>query len=98
MSDVANIANERARKYAESATRVYVLSRDEAVSAVARGKRTKAQAFAVCRRKYEGLRKDFFALKYIGGDQERAAAWVECGPDTLHYSLYRDWFSPEGAR
>lgn len=94
MSTVESISNERARKFAESSTRVYMLTYTEALADVQRGRRTKAQAFATCRRKYETVRKDFFALRNIGGDQERAAAWTECGPDAVHRALYRDWFCP----
>ncbi len=87
-------APDKARLYAESSARVYETTKADAMARVRLGRSTPAQAFAVCRRKIDGLRVSYFARKSDwGGGLGTDEAWKAFGPEASHAALYREWFA-----
>ena len=80
--------NPRAVLYAESCARVFHMTCDEARANVRLKRRTAAQAYATAKRKYDGLRRDYFAR--VGESTE--AAWTTVGPAASFAALYDDLF------
>jgi hypothetical protein len=88
---------DRARLWAESCARVFATTVDEARANVRLDRRSKSQAFADARRKYEALRKEYFAKRDAWGASEATEGhWATFGPAKAFTSLFEEFFPREG--
>lgn len=89
--------SDRARLWAESCARVFATTVDEARANVRLERRSKSQAFADARRKYESLRVEYFAKRSTWGTAEATEGhWQTFGPAKAFTALFKEFFPREG--
>lgn len=85
----------RSKLWAESAARVFEVAVDEQLEFVNAGGATRAAAFAVLRRRFDALAREYFSRRSPWNTPECTDHdWIEYGPKKAFAAAYRQFFPP----
>lgn len=85
----------RSKLWAESAARVFEVAVDEQLEFVNADGAKRAAAFAVLRRKFDALTREYFSRRSPWNTPECTDRdWTQYGPSTLFKATYRQFFPP----